>query len=283
MFLMNKLLKDPLFHFLLIGAALFLIFNVFNKSEDQENTIVISAADIAALQANFSRTWQRQPSEKELSGIIEESIRDEVAYREALAMGLDRDDPYVRRRMRMKTELLMEDIISLTPATDEEINTFLVENRDKFKRQPEIAFSQIFFNAEKHGDSLESEINTIKQQLQSSQTDLSQDLGDVIMLPQNYPLAALNIIKRQFDEAFAEQIVTLEPGIWSGPVVSTYGVHLVLIRDRVDGYDPELTEIRPVVEREFMANRRKHIKEEAYKKLQEQYEIVVEIPLVTAQ
>lgn len=280
---MNKLLKDPLFHFLLIGAGLFLIFNVFNKSEDLENTIVISAADIAALQANFSRTWQRQPSEKELSGIIEESVRDEVAYREALAMGLDRDDPYVRRRMRMKTELLMEDIISMTPPTDEELNTFLVENRDQFKRQPEIAFSQIFFNAEKHGDSLESEINTIKQQLQSSQTDLSQDLGDVIMLPQNYPLAALNIIKRQFGEAFAEQIVTLEPEIWSGPVVSTYGLHLVLVRDRVDGYDPELTEIRPVVEREFMAKRRKHIKEEAYKKLQEQYEIVVETPLATAQ
>ena len=280
---MNKLLKDPLFRFLLIGAAIFLIFNVFNKSEDLENTIVISAADIAALQANFSRTWQRQPSEKELSGIIEESVRDEVAYREALAMGLDRDDPYVRRRMRMKTELLMEDIISMTPPTDEELNTFLVENRDQFKRQPEIAFSQIFFNAEKHGDSLESEINTIKQQLQSSQTDLSQDLGDVIMLPQNYPLAALNIIKRQFGEAFAEQIVTLEPEIWSGPVVSTYGLHLVLVRDRVDGYDPELTEIRPVVEREFMAKRRKHIKEEAYKKLQEQYEIVVETPLATAQ
>ena len=280
---MNKLLKDPLFHFLLIGAALFLIFNVFNKSEDLENTIVISAADIAALQANFSRTWQRQPTEKELSGIIEESIRDEVAYREALAMGLDRDDPYVRRRMRMKTELLMEDIISLTPPTDEELNTFLVENRDQFKQQPEIAFSQIFFNAEKRGASLESELNAIKQQLQSSQTDLSQDLGDVIMLPQNYPLAALNIIKRQFGEAFAEQIVTLEPEIWSGPVVSTYGLHLVLVRDRVDGYDPELTEIRPVVEREFMAKRRKHIKEEAYKKLQEQYEIVVETPLATAQ
>lgn len=280
---MNKLLKDPLFRFLLIGAAIFLIFNVFNKSEDLENTIVISAADIAALQANFSRTWQRQPTEKELSGIIEESIRDEVAYREALAMGLDRDDPYVRRRMRMKTELLMEDIISLTPPTDEELNTFLVENRDQFKQQPEIAFSQIFFNAEKRGASLESELNAIKQQLQSSQTDLSQDLGDVIMLPQNYPLAALNIVKRQFGEAFAEQIITLDPGIWSGPVVSTYGVHLVLVRDRVDGYDPELTEIRPVVEREFMANRRKHIKEEAYKKLQEQYEIVVETQLDTAQ
>ena len=198
-------------------------------------------------------------------------------------MGLDRDDPYVRRRMRMKTELLMEDIISLTPPTDEELNTFLVENRDQFKQQPEIAFSQIFFNAEKRGASLESELNAIKQQLQSSQTDLSQDLGDAIMLPQNYPLAALNIVKRQFGEAFAEQIITLDPGIWSGPVVSTYGVHLVLVRDRVDGYDPELTEIRPVVEREFMANRRKHIKEEAYKKLQEQYEIVVETQLDTAQ
>ena len=57
----------------------------------------------------------------------------------------------------------------------------------------------------------------------------------------------------------------------------------MLVRDRVDGYDPELTEIRPVVEREFMAKRRKHIKEEAYKKLQEQYEIVVETPLATAQ
>ena len=119
---MKKLLKDPLLHFLLIGAALFLVFGLIKgPAGNEENRIVITGGDIESLQANFARTWQRPPTESELAGLIEDKVRDEIAYREAVAMGLDQDDAVIRRRLRMKMELLVEDIAGLSSPTDEEL------------------------------------------------------------------------------------------------------------------------------------------------------------------
>ncbi|RZW12909.1 MAG: peptidyl-prolyl cis-trans isomerase, partial [Desulfobulbaceae bacterium] len=108
---MKRILTEPLVHFLLIGALLFLGFSVFRASdESMDTTIVVTDNDIKVLKADFERTWQRPPREAELEGLLEEKIREEIAYREGLALGLDRDDPYIRRRLRMKLELLLEDI-----------------------------------------------------------------------------------------------------------------------------------------------------------------------------
>ena len=141
---MKKLIADPLFHFLLIGAALFIIFELFSgPGEAYQNKIVVTQGDIAALQANFTRTWQRPPTEKELFGLIEESVRDEIAYREAVKMGLDQNDSYIRRRLRMKMELLMEDLGSLAPPTDRELSDFLARNREPFRRDPQVGFTHV--------------------------------------------------------------------------------------------------------------------------------------------
>ena len=100
---MKRLLKDPLLHFLLIGAALFLVFGmVKSPAENPENRIVITQGDIDSLKANFARTWRRPPTENELESLIEDQVRDEISYREAVAMGLDQNDRVIRKRLRMK-------------------------------------------------------------------------------------------------------------------------------------------------------------------------------------
>ena len=106
-----RLLREPLFQFLALGAMLFALYGLVGKrSAEAPEKIVVSASRIANLGDGFARTWRRPPSEQELQGLIEDYIRDEVFYREGRAAGLDRDDVIIRRRVRQKMEFLAEDM-----------------------------------------------------------------------------------------------------------------------------------------------------------------------------
>lgn len=275
---MKKLLTDPLFHFLLVGASLFIIFELYsNTGESLEDKILITQGDITALESNFARTWQRPPTEKELLGLIEESVRDEIAYREAVKMGLDQNDSYIRRRLRMKMELLIEDIGTLEPPSERELLGYLENNREAFRKEPKVGFSHVYLNVEKRANTLEEDVRTLLQQLNGIGSEANpENFGDAIMLPKHYPLSSLNIIARQFGSNFADDIAGLRPGSWQGPIESSYGLHLVLIHESVAGRDPDLSEIRPAVEREYVAKRQREIKEEAYQKLKEQYPVEID-------
>ena len=108
---MKRLLTEPLLHFLVLGAALFGLFNLVGKKEtEQPAAIVVSAARIENLANGFARTWQRPPTTQELRGLIDDHVRDEVFYREGKALGLDRDDIVIRRRLRQKMEFMAEDM-----------------------------------------------------------------------------------------------------------------------------------------------------------------------------
>ena len=275
---MKKLLTDPLFHFLLVGAALFIIFELYsNTGESFEDKILITQGNITALESNFARTWQRPPTEKELLGLIEESVRDEIAYREAVKMGLDQNDSYIKRRLRMKMELLIEDIGTLEPPSERELLDYLENNREAFRKEPKVGFSHVYLNVEKRANTLEEDVRMLLQQLNGIGSEANpENFGDAIMLPKHYPLSSLNIIARQFGSNFADDIAGLRPGSWHGPIESSYGLHLVLIHESVAGRDPDLSEIRPAVEREYVAKRQREIKEEAYQKLKEQYPVEID-------
>ena len=281
---MKKLIKDPLLHFLLIGALLFLVFEFIKSPAGiQENSIVITSGDIEALQANFARTWQRPPTENELSGLIEERVRDEIAYREAVAMGLDQGDSVIRRRLRMKMELIIEDVAGLSPPTDEDLKAYLVEHRDSFHQQPQVSFMHVYLNSDKRGARVEDDARQILTKLSAAGRDADPgSYGDSNMLPKELPLYYINDIGRLFGVDFSRQILEVKPGGWAGPVWSSYGLHLVYVRERIEGRDPELDEVRKEVEREWSAKRRKEFKEATYNKLRERYTIVIEEPVSSA-
>ncbi len=275
---MNKILREPLTHFLLIGALLFLGFSFF-QDEDQsmDATIVITDNDINLLMADFERTWQRRPRENELQKLLEEKIREEIAYREGLALGLDRDDPYIRRRLRMKLELMLEDISAQGEATDEQLEAFLAKNPRSFRQEPRLRFSQVYLNPAARAGTLESDAEELLVRLRQTEGDLNlEQLGDSIMLPKTFPLSSVSVINRQFGADFTEQLSALEVGTWQGPVPSGYGLHLVLIEERSEGRDPELAEIRPQVEREYELKQRQDLKEKIYSSLREKYTVEIE-------
>jgi hypothetical protein len=275
---MKKLIKDPLLHFLLIGALLFLVFEFIKSPVGiQENSIVITRGDIDALQANFSRTWQRPPTDSEVSGLIEERVRDEIAYREAIAMGLDQGDSVIRRRLRMKMELLVEDVAGLSPPTDEDLEAYLVEHRESFHQQPQVSFMHVYLNSDKRGARVENDAKEILTKLSAAGRDADPgSYGDPSMLPKELPLYYINDIGRLFGVDFSKNIQEVKPGGWTGPVWSSYGLHLVYVRERIEGRDPELAEVRKEVEREWSAKRRREFKEATYNKLGERYTIVIE-------
>jgi hypothetical protein len=275
---MKRIITEPLVHFLFIGALLFVGFSVL-QSDDQtmDTTIVVTDSDIKILKADFARTWQRPPRDGELEGLIEEKIREEIAYREGLALGLDRDDPYIRRRLRMKLELMLEDISAQGSPADEDLQSFLDDNRAKFRQEPRYSLSQVYLNPAQRRGTLEKDAEELLEQLKQGgdRVDLGQ-IGDSIMLPRDFPLSPASVINRQFGSDFTTQLSDLDTGVWQGPIRSGYGIHLVLIDERVEGRDPELEEIRPLVEREYELVMRKELKEKIYANLREKYTVEIE-------
>jgi len=276
--IMKRILRDPLLHFLLIGAALFLVFGLFKGPEsNEENRIVITGGDIEYLQANFTRTWQRQPTENELQGLIEDKIRDEIAFREAIAMGLDQDDAVIRRRLRMKMELLVEDIANLSPPTDDELQTYLNDHMASFRQEPQVSFKQVYLNSDKRGAGVDKTARNLLAELTAAGPNADpESFSDPNMLPNNFSLDYISDFEKLFGGSFARDLLQVEPGKWAGPVWSSYGLHLVFVRQRIEGRDPELAEVREEVEREWTAKRRREFKEETYQKLRERYTVVIE-------
>jgi hypothetical protein len=131
-----KLLREPLVHFLLLGAILFGVFALVGRwTNDRPDKIVITPGLIENLQLGFTRSAQRTPTAAELDAVIEDYIREEVLCREAIARGLDRDDPVIRRRLRERMEFFTEDSVDTTAPTDEQLNAFIQKNPAMFRQQ----------------------------------------------------------------------------------------------------------------------------------------------------
>lgn len=274
---MKRLIKDPLLHFLLIGALLFIIFEVFSNPQESSEQITITQGDITALSANFKRTWQRPPTPQELDRLIENKVLDEVAFREALAMGLDQDDLYIKRRLRMKLELLYEDLAGMALATDADLQTYYEKNLPAFSIDPQISFKQVYISTQKNRIAAEEQARQTLSALNAAGADADPfQFGDPSMLPADVPMSSLSIVKRQFGQTFAEQLHGSESGRWLGPLNSEYGLHLVFVREHVPGRVRDFTEVRDKVEREWSALQREQIKKEAFEKLREQYQVMIE-------
>jgi hypothetical protein len=281
---MRKMIREPLLHFLLIGAGLFLLFGwrggtaslPTGQSGPQSAQIVVAQDDIDQLVGTFTRTWQRPPTEEEVKGLVESFIRDEIYYREAVAAGLDRDDSVIRRRMRLKMEYIFEDIAAQVGPTDADLQAFLKKNPEQYLIDPQIAFRQVYINADKRKkDAWDYAVQVIAELNRGADPDSS---GDPFLLDAEVRLSPLWDIKKQFGEEFGSKILELKQGKWEGPVRSGYGLHLVLVTKRVGGRMPELKEVRDIVKRDWMAERQKELKDAAYASLRERYTVVVEKP-----
>jgi hypothetical protein len=273
-------LREPLVHFLALGGLLFLAFHWGSDGGPAASRIVVTPGRVEAMASGFARVWQRPPTEPELKGLIDDYIREEIATREAQTLGLDQDDTIIRRRLRQKLEFLVEDAIDTGAPTDAELQAWLEHHAEEFRPEPQVGFAQVYFDPARHEESPEDDLSTLLARL-SSATDI-ESLGDALMVPHHFEAATRSEIARIFGEEFASEVLKVEPGRWTGPVRSGYGLHLVRVHRRDDGHVPTLAAVRPQVEREFVAARRKRELNAMYQRLLERYQVVVESRAVHA-
>ena len=278
---MSMWLKEPLLHFLILGGLIFALYNLVSEQAGSADAIVISAGQQENLINTFSRTWQRPPTAQEFKGLLDDYVRQEIAYREGRAMGMDQGDIIIRRRMRQKLELLAEDVASLAVPTDEQLQVFLDENQADFQLEPRLSLQHIYFSTDRRGDAAEQDALELLQRLGTDGPggELEQ-FGDPLPLPFRLEDMREGEIARLFGTLFTEELVGLETGRWLGPVRSGFGLHLVFIMDRVDGRIPALDEVRDAVQRDWFSKRRREAVDGLYDRLAENYTIDVE-PLVT--
>ncbi|MDX2419437.1 MAG: peptidylprolyl isomerase [Xanthomonadales bacterium] len=275
--LVKKFIKEPLLHFLLIGGGLFFLYGEMNGNEiDNPNQIVITQGQVDLLETNFSRIWDRPPSDKEMHSLVDNYLRDEVYYREALALGLDEDDNVIRRRLRQKLGFILEDTAALLDPSDEELTAYMDAHAEQFRVQPQVSFRHIYLSMDTRSD-IDADARKILARLQAGEDP--QLLGDRIMLADTYTLASQDDIKRRFGEDFAHQLLTVSPGNWEGPLTSGFGGHLVLITEIKPGRIPELAEVKEEVKREWLLARTEELKQDIFRKLLENYEVVMPSPV----
>ncbi len=238
---------------------------------------MLTPGTIDQITASFERVWQRPPTEAELKGLVDDRVREEIATREAMGMGLDRDDVILRRRLRQKFEFLVEDAASTVPPTDAELEAWLAAHAEQYRRGPQLAFRQVYLDPSRRGRALERDAARLLAELQKRGPEAAiEALGDRLMLPAEAELTEATEVQRMFGERFGNAILALPVGRWSGPVPSGFGVHLVFVGERVEGRLPVVAEARPALERDFTADRRKRQIDALYEKLLEKYVVVVE-------
>jgi hypothetical protein len=213
-------------------------------------------------------------------------VREEVLYREALAVGLDRNDVVVRRRMVQKMELLTQDLATLADPTDAELQAFFQERGEDYRIPPRLSFSHVYFNLDRRGNAVEDDARSVLVELRAETPPplRAPERGDAIMIDDDFAQATPDEVRRIFGNRFAEAVFKLEPG-WHGPIVSGYGLHLVNVGERVEGRIPEYGEVRERLVDDFNRRRRDRANEALYKSLAVQYEIIIDgetVPVLPA-
>ena len=271
--------KEPLIHFLGIGALLFGVFALVNDeaSSVPPNRIEITAADVDRLQERWTKQWNRPPTETELKGMIEAHLREEVLYREALALGLDKNDTIIRRRLAQKMEFLAEDLANQVPPTDEELQEYLDQNPDRYRSPARFTFTQVYFSIDQRGAEAYKDAERLLAKLQNNTATPIRvaDRGDRLMLAQDYVQSTELEVAKLFGQHFSEQLLEIQKGSWQGPIESGYGIHLVRIHDKVEPRLPELAEVLKRVQVDLESERRREMNKEIFEKLKARYEIVV--------
>lgn len=271
---MKAFLREPIVHFFVAGTAFFALHAVFAGDRQSPDRIVVSEERVESLAGTFERTWMRRPTPSELRGLVDDFVTDEVFYREALALGLDRDDVVVRRRMRQKLEFLNDDLSDRAPG-DEELREFLERHPERFALPERVSFEQVLVSPERHGAAAPGRAEALLVRLRADSGPVPTAAGDPTLLPRSLSNATPRDVAASFGPALAERLASLPVGMWSGPIASTFGLHLVRVTAREPGRLPALAEVRADAEREWSAEQREAARLRLSRELRSRYRVVL--------
>jgi peptidyl-prolyl cis-trans isomerase C len=280
---MKRLLREPLVHFLLIGAVLFGLYDVtqsgrFTTASSKE--IRLSLDEIAQLTLLYQSQWRRPPTPQELARMVENKVQQEILYREALAMGLDKDDEIVKRRMAQKMQFLAEDVAAAREPTTAELRSWFEQNSAKFAQPPRLSFRHLYFAPDRRGPRarIDAELALAKLEGQPVDAKIAGSLADPFMFQEYYRDRAPDYLGKEFGPQFALAVAKLPPSSWQGPIESGFGWHLVFVDTVIPGRVPAFEEVEPDVRTAWLGEQKALAWEKAYKEMRANYTVLLPGP-----
>lgn len=264
----KQALREPLVHFLAAGAVLFLVMGQFGSEDTFDRSITINEAEVTRLASQWEQTWSRPPSAQELDSVIRDYIKEEVYFREAMRLGLDADDPIIRRRLRAKMEFLATAEIQNMEPSDAALQRFYAANKMRYAEKPTFSFDQQFLGEEKD----------IAKALVAALTAGKPMQAQPLSVAGSMENAPSDSIAQQFGDAFADSLRTLPQGRWSGPVQSGFGWHAVRVRKIIAAGSPKLSDIRQRISNDWRAETQTKREAAAYQALLDGYDIRIAKP-----
>lgn len=280
---LRRVLREPLLHFLLIGVLLFAGYAWIERSRGEEvspNEIRLSLDELAQLEMVFESKWQRHPTPEEFNALVEDRIREEVLYREALALGLDKDDTIVRRRMAQKMKFLAEDVAAAREPTTDELRAWFEAHGDLFAMPPRVSFRHLYFSTDRRRGQARHDAEEALGQLTREPQDSPRAgaLADPFMFQDYYGDRTSQEIAREFGPGFAQVVLKLAPGSWQGPVESGYGWHLVFVDAITPGRIPAFEEVADDVKTAWLGAQKEAAWRKAYQDMRARYTVLLPVP-----
>jgi hypothetical protein len=274
----KRILAEPLAHFLAIGALMFAVYGLVADRNRDPAAIVVGQGQIDTMAAVFERTWRRAPTPEEVKTLIDGYVREEVLYREGVAMGLDRGDQLIRRRVGQKLEFLAESMNGVPEPSDAALQAYLDGHRERFASPVRVTFRQVYLGTAAVADTtrLLAQLNRL------GDSDAAADMGRPTQLDARMDSAPPGDIARTFGRRFAQSLAAMPAGTWTGPIASDFGLHLVRVSERVEARMPALDEMRETVKREWQREALAAANEKYYEGLRARYAVRIEHPRVAA-
>lgn len=280
---MRGLWREPLLHFLLIGAVLFGLYTLVPNgpmTPPASKEIRLSVDEINQLILLFQSQWRRPPTPQELQQLVENKVQQEVLYREALAMGLDKDDEIVKRRMAQKMQFLAEDVAAAREPSTDELRIWFAKNADKFALPKRVSFRHLYFSPDRRGNNAREDAAKALAQLagQPEDTKLVESLADPFMFQDYYRDRAPDYLGKEFGPQFAQTVEKLPTGSWQGPIESGFGWHLVFVDTVIPGRVPDFEEIEADVKTAWLGEQKALAWDKAYREMRAKYAVLLPAP-----
>ncbi|NVK44066.1 MAG: peptidyl-prolyl cis-trans isomerase [Oceanospirillaceae bacterium] len=271
--MLNRIAREPLLHCFVLGALLFAAWSRVAPQETggvSDDLIVVDQARLDHLETLWKAQWKRDPSPQDVAAIIDRHLRQEVFYREALRMGLDRDDEIIRTRLAQKMEAVASDLSRLMqPPTEDQLRAFHAGRPDLFTLPQAFAFRQVLYlPSEASGDTVDTTLAALR-----AGGEVPPDRLDKLSVPLDWALTPAQTLENSFGGGFAEALSGLPVGKWSGPVRSGLGLHLVQITESQPAQLAPFEEIRDFVARQYEYYAVLEAQERMFRELLDKYDV----------
>lgn len=271
MAILRRLAREPLAHFLLIGVLLF--GGMLAVKALKRPVVRLEAQDLNQLASYWAVQMQRPPTKVELAGIIRDRIDEELLAREALRLGLGKDDMIIRRRLAQKMSFATDDLSQVDEPAETALRAFYARTAAAYAAPAQVSFQQVFFSGDRpHGGAAQAAGQALERAEEAGREDPT---GDPFLFPLAYENVGLQSLLRDYGPAFVKELQDAPTGSWQGPVLSPYGWHLVKITARSQTVAASFDAVRPQVRDAYLAERRTEANARFIQDLRKRYRVVV--------